>query len=329
MFTSFFRKAMLSGTFVPGVYGSRGAAGFVLDAVLQNESLDCLWIGDSNTGYNGWGWADGFQHGLSQAGANMYATAIVFPWNAQPEIGYRSRTFSSFDTGTAQGLVEGTSVSSGASAALKATYAIGSGSLSATGTTTGGAPIRPNFVDVPATRTGDGYTGTALWLYMRRILTGGGAADVNASFGAPCPIGFNSELKFRAQVNIRTGGTGKFTSRWCNTAGSALTGTGVVATQSTTTVSASADVWDTYVHTLAANSTRFIYPGTSGAEYLQLFIDGGGVGAANAVKALTSVGCCSVYRDTVGTSNSIMEFRGGATLTDLAFDISQAAPVGY
>jgi hypothetical protein len=132
-------------------------------------------------------------------------------------------------------------------------------------------------------------------------------------------------MKFRAQVNIRTGGTGKFTSRWCNTAGSALTGAGVVATQSTTTVSASADVWDTYVHTLAANASRFIYPGTNGAEYIQIFIDGGGFGAANAVKALTSVGCCSVYRETIGTSSSIIEYRGGAQLTDVAFDISQAA----
>lgn len=303
-----------------GVYGSNAAARFVLDAVNNTASLDCLWIGDSNTGYNGWGWSDGFQHGLCQAGANMYATTINFPYNDQYEIGYRTRIFGSFDTGTAQGLVAGTGGSSGASAALKATYGIGSGSLSVTGT--GGTA--PNFVDVPAARTGAGYTNTALWMYMRKILTSGGAPDINTSFGAPCPIGFNAQLKFRAQLNIRSGGTGSFTSRWGDTAGNALTGAGVVATQNTTTPSASADVWDTYVHTLAANSARFVYPGTNGGELIRMTIDGGTTGTGG-VAWRTSVGCCSVYRETIGTSSSIMEYRGAARLDQLAYDISQAA----
>jgi hypothetical protein len=322
-----------TGTVVPGVYGSKSAARFILDAVNNTASLDCLWVGDSNTGYQGFGWCDGFQHGLCQAGANMYATMINFPYNDQYELGYRTRIFGSFeaDPASAQGLVAGTSVSSGASATLKQTYSIGSGKLGVTGT--GGnfpASTPPNFVDVPSARVGspgalDLYTNTALWVYMRKIQTSGGAADISTSFGAPCPINFNGELKFRAQLNIRSGGTGSFTTRWGNSAGQALTGTGVVATQNTTTVSASPDVWDTYVHTLAANADRYVYPGTNGGELIRMTIDGGTTGTGG-ITHRTSVGCCSIYRpNTIGTSNSIMEYRGGATLTDLAFDISEAA----
>jgi hypothetical protein len=53
-------------------------------------------------------------------------------------------------------------------------------------------------------------------------------------------------------------------------------------------------------------------------------IDGGTTGTGG-VAHRTSVGCCSVYRETIGTSSSIMEYRGGATLTQIAFDISEAA----
>ena len=312
MFTSFFKKAMLSGTFVPGIYGSRNAAGFVLDAVLNNESLDCLWVGDSNTGYNGWGWCDGFQHGLSQAGANMYGSMLWFPWNSQANLGYRSQTFSSFSAGTATGLVAGTGGSSGASAGLKSTYSVGGGQLTIQGT----AGTSPDFVDVPSARTGDGYTETGIWMYMRNIQTGSAGA-INNAHVEPMPIGFNDSLTFRAQVNLRTGGTAKFTSRWANTSGQ-------LYVADTTAVSASTTAWTTYTHNIAAAS-RFVYPGTNNQEIIKVTLDGSGVGGPHAIKAGTSLGICSVYRSTIGTSCSIMEYRGSASLTQIASDISLAA----
>jgi hypothetical protein len=322
MFTSFFQKAMLSGTFVPGIYGSRNAAGFVLDAVLNNESLDCLWIGDSNTGYNGWGWCDGFQHGLWQAGSNMYGSMLWFPWNSQAAMGYRSQTFSSFSANTATGLVAGTGGSSGANAGLKSTYSVGGGQLTIQGT----AGTSPDFVDVPnAGRTSsDSYSETSLWMYMRNIQTGSESA-INECVPEPMPIGFNDSLTFRAQVNLRNTGVQKFTSRWANTSGSLNDGA------NTTAVSASTTAWTTYTHNIPAGS-RFVYPVQSNSPTLvaqnviKVALDGSGVGGIYAIQAGTSLGICSVYRpSTIGSSCSIMEYRGGAKLSDLASDISLAA----
>ena len=50
----------------PSIYGSSLVSKFIQDAVAGVDSLDCLWIGDSNTGFNGWGWADGWQHGCAR-----------------------------------------------------------------------------------------------------------------------------------------------------------------------------------------------------------------------------------------------------------------------
>ena len=297
-----------------GVYGSREAARFIAEAVNNTASLDCLWIGDSNTGYNGWGWCDGFQHGLCQSGANMYGSMLWIPWNSQPNLGYRSNVFSSFSAGTATNLVAGTGGSSGASAGLKSTFSVGGGQLTIQGT----AGTSPDFVDVPSARTNAGYTETALWMYMRNIQTGSSEA-LDQGYAEPMPIGFNDSLTFRAQVNLRTGGTAQFKSRWATTAN------GTLYTQTTTTVSASTTEWTTYTHNIPAAS-RFVFPGTVAQEIIRVTLDGSGVGPPDAIKAGTSLGICSVYRpSTIGTSCSIMEYRGSATLTNLASDISLAA----
>ena len=303
-----------------GIYGSRAAARFVAEAVNNTASLDCLWVGDSNTGYNGFGWCDGFQHGLCQAGANMYATPIVLTWNTQPEIGYRSRMFQSFSQTSSVGLVEGTGVSSGASPALKATYGVGSGSLSATGQTTGSpaVPVPPNFLDIPGARTGTQSSNTALWTYMRSIATGIPGRDY--SFAAPCPIAFDGELNFRLQVNARSSAA-RLVTEW-RVNGQGNSGLKI----RTAGASPSGDVWEIYTHTMTAGS-RFIYSAQAGAvdtQYLQMTIDGGT--GQSCVLGPISVGFCSIYQSSkIGTSSSIMEYRGGANLTEIATDISQAA----
>ena len=296
----------------PGIYGSRAAARFVLDAVNNVASLDCLWIGDSNTGYNGFGWCDGFQHGLCQAGSNMYGSMLWFPYNSQPALGYRSNVFSSFSAGILTNLVAGTGGTSGASAGLKATYSVGGGQLTIQGT----AGTSPDFVDVPSARTGNEYTETALWMFMRNIQTGSSAA-LDQGYAEPMPIGFNDSLTFRAQVNLRTGG--RFTSRWATTAN------GELYKANTTAVSSPNTAWTTYTHTIPVAS-RFVFPGTTAQEFIRVTLDGSGSGpGADAIAAGTSLGICSVYRNIIGTSCSIMEYRGSATLTQIASDISLAA----
>ena len=305
---------------VPGIYGSRAAAQFIVDAVNNTASLDCLWVGDSNTGYNGFGWCDGFQHGLCQAGANMYATPIVLTWNTQPEIGYRSRMFQSFSQASSGGLFEGTGGSSGASTLLKATYGIGSGSLSATGQAVGSpaVPVPPNFLDIPGTRTGNQYSNTALWAYMRSIATGTPGRDY--SFAAPCPIAFDAELNFRLQVNARSSAA-RLVTQW------GVSGIGTVSNKTRTVgASPSADVWEIYTHTMTPGS-RFVYSAQATAtdqQYLTMTIDG--ATGQPGVLGPISIGFCSIYQSSkIGTSSSIMEYRGGANLTDIATDISQAA----
>lgn len=303
---------------VAGVSGTGLVADWIRDAINKTGSIDCLWIGDSNTGFNGWGWADAWQHGLCQNGAPMYGSMIWVPWNTQGNLGYRSNTFSAFASNTGTGVVAGTGVSSGASTALKATFGIGSGSLTINGT----AANAPDFVDVPGSRSAQSET--ALWLFMRNIQTGSASA-IEATYPEPMPIGFNEALIFRAQVNLRNSGSQKFTTRWANLSNGSLGALGT-PTQSTTTVSASADSWDTYTHTLAADSTRFVYPPTNSAGQfgVKVALDGSGVGVGNAILQGTSVGLCSVYRAIKGTSSSIMEYRGSATLTQLATDINQS-----
>jgi hypothetical protein len=247
----------------------------------------------------------------------MYGSMLWFPYNSQPALGYRSNVFSSFSAGVATNVVAGTGGTSGASAGLKATYSVGGGQLTIQGT----AGTSPDFVDVPSARTGDGYTETQLWIYMRNIQTGSSSA-LDQGFYEPMPIGFNDSLTFRAQVNLRTGGTAQFKSRWATTAN------GTLYTQTTTTVSASTTAWTTYTHNIPAAS-RFVYPGTTAQEIIRVTLDGSGVGGPDAIKAGTSLGICSVYRpSTIGSSCSIMEYRGGATLTEIASDISLAA-TGY
>jgi hypothetical protein len=231
------------------------------------------------------------------------------PWNNQPELGYRSKHFVGLASQTATGVVSGIGGSSGASAALKATFGIGTGSLTIVGTDT------VDFTDVPGARTGATYTEAQGQIFSRKV-SDADADGINLTFVEPCPIGFDQALTFRAMINLRSGGTAKFTNRWGNPANSQL------AVNSTTTVSASGDVWDIYEHGVAASS-RFAVPG-SAEQILRAAFDGSGVGGTNAMIGPMSIGLYSIYRSVIGTACSIMEFRGGATLTQIATDITQA-----
>lgn len=50
---------------------------FLADSIAGTDSVDILISGDSNTNYSGWGWCDGLNFALQQAGSKDYATPIV------------------------------------------------------------------------------------------------------------------------------------------------------------------------------------------------------------------------------------------------------------
>jgi hypothetical protein len=69
MFTSNFRKAMLSGG---------GASAMLKAAIAGIDSVDILVAGDSNTNYSGWGWVDGLNYAIkTNTAAVEYATPIT------------------------------------------------------------------------------------------------------------------------------------------------------------------------------------------------------------------------------------------------------------
>ena len=78
MFTSFFRKSMLSGGIVPGIYGSGRAGQILSDAVAGTDSVDIVVFGDSNAGSSAnCGYTVGWQKAMAAFGAQIYATPLA------------------------------------------------------------------------------------------------------------------------------------------------------------------------------------------------------------------------------------------------------------
>lgn len=53
------------------------AKSFITASIAGTDSVDILVSGDSNTNYGGWGWCDGLNYALQQAGSADYATPIL------------------------------------------------------------------------------------------------------------------------------------------------------------------------------------------------------------------------------------------------------------
>ena len=86
MFTSNFRKAMMSGNETAKVKT------FISSAIAGTDSVDFIVAGDSNTNYGGWGWTDGLAYSLRAAGASDYATPLL------PVMSRESATFYGLDS---------------------------------------------------------------------------------------------------------------------------------------------------------------------------------------------------------------------------------------
>lgn len=282
---------------MPILYGSSRARRFVRDCIDGLDGVDLLWAGDSNTGYGGYGWCDGFAGGLTRAGARMYATSAYTAHNDYGELGYRSRVFLTMGSGSPTGYAALRN-STEASSTLKMTMGVGGGNLQIDGATYDGGAL-------------DGANSTqtewAIWLYAR---------GADGTFTEPCPIGLDNELTYRAQVNISAGG--HLHAHWLNLSNSQLH-----AKQTFNTVSALSTAWDIIEYVLPAGNR--LSSMTAAQSGVKVALAGAGVGAANALTGPIRIGLHSVYADRKGYSSSLIEFRGSATLSNIFTDITQAA----
>jgi uncharacterized phiE125 gp8 family phage protein len=281
---------------MPILYGSSRIRRFVRDVIDGADGLDLVWAGDSNTGYNGFGWADGFADGLTRAGARMYATNAYAARNDYGTSGYRSLQWASMATGAASFVA--LQDSSTASSLLKMHMGRGNGSLTIDATLyDGGAVEASNAIQ----------NEWAIWLYAR---------GPDGTFTEPCPIGLDGALTWRGQVNIGTGGSMK--ANWLT-----LANAGLGTTTTFNTVSAANSEFYSLESTLPAGSR--LASMTAAGTGVKVALAGSGVGAPNQINGPVRIGLHSVYTARKGYASNIFEWRGGATLSNVFTDVTQAA----
>lgn len=300
-------------TYYPnGITGSLRVASMFRDAIEGRDGLDMLWIGDSNTCFNGKGWNDGFAAAMYFHGANMYATPAYQSFGgAAPAIGYKMFPVGFPTSGSPSNAVSGLA-SPNVSAALKATMSPGSGALA------------PNSNQLDFLRVETGTTIGAgefltVWMYEQgNVITGSKNED---AFTDVCPIGLNDQLVARVQVNIGTGGA--IQPRFNNKAN------GLINSTLHNTVSASPDVWDIVEATMTPSNSRIeSFQGSSTAGgYFKMSLGGSGGGTAP-ITGPISVGLWSVYRYVKGFACTPLEYRSGGTLTQISNDVVQATNNG-
>lgn len=282
---------------MPILYGSSRARRFVRDCIDQADGVDLLWVGDSNTGYNGYGWCDGFAGGLTRAGARMYATSAYTAGNDYGESGYRSRQWIFMGYASPAGY-NALSASTSASSTLRLTMGRGAGSLTIDSSTFEGGALEAS---------NDIQNEWALWIYAR---------GPDGTFTEPCPIGLDNELVWRGQVNIASGG--HLHAHWLTLANAQLH-----PKQTFNTVSTLTTAWDTLEYTLpAGNRLASMTAAGTGAK---VALAGSGVGGANQLTGPIRFGLHSVYTARKGYSSSMLEWRGGATLSNIFTDVTQAS----
>lgn len=287
---------------MPILYGSSRARRFVRDCIDGADGIDLLWAGDSNTGYNGYGWCDGFAGGLTRAGARMYATSAYTAGNNYGEAGYRSLQWTYMGYDPAGGGVianySALSASSSASSTLRLTMGRGGGNLTIDSSVyEGGAIDGANNIQ----------NDWAIWLYAR---------GPDGTFTEPCPIGLDNALVWRGQVNIASGG--QLHAHWLTLANAQLH-----PKQTFNTVSALNSAWDTLQYTLPAGSR--LASMTAAGTGAKVALAGSGVGASNQLTGPIRFGLHSVYTARKGYSSSVFEWRGSATLSNIFTDVTNAA----
>jgi hypothetical protein len=304
----------VSPSYGTGITGSIRVARMFQDAANGTDALDMLWIGDSNTAYNGKGWTDGFAAAMHFNGAKMYATPAYQSFGSGAVIGYKMWPFGWPSAGSPTGAVAG-SGSANVSAALKATMGIGTGTL------------RPNGVQLDFLRVESGTTlaqgeTLSLWMYEQGPNPTTVAAD--DAFTDVCPIGINDQLIARVQVNIGSGSPNGQIALAFNDKAQAN-----ISTATFNTPSPSADQWEIKELTLNANNSRIApYQGSTSAENKYRLVMCGSGGGTPGIRGPISIGLWSVYRYVKGFASSPLHYRGSATLSTISTDVVQATNNG-
>jgi hypothetical protein len=305
----------VSPSYGDGITGSVRVAKFFQDAAVGVDGLDMLWIGDSNTSYNGKGWTDGFAAAMHFAGANMYGSPAYQSLGNGAVVGYKMWAFNTASAGSPATVSSGAG-SANVSAALKLTHSRGSGQLSPNGAALDFLRVEDN------TTVSQGTGGLTLWMYQQGPNPSTSQSD--DAFTDVCPIGINDQLIVRMQVNIGSGTTqGRIVPAFTDTAQSTIVSTTFQSN------SPSANEWQNVEVTMPANPARIApYQGFVADPPRYRMTATGEGGGTLGLRGPLSVGLWSVYRYVKGFASTSLHYRGGATLTQIATDISQASRSG-
>lgn len=271
---------------VGGIVGSRTASNFIRDMMNGVDSVDILFVGDSNTDYSAHGYVTGMGNALQQSGARCYGTMVypVYQSASQQDIGHKCN-MSPLRNADAFG--SGGTATVGASSGKTSLINL-FGRTSGTASPTGDAGL--DFIYVSGTPSGNGYQQTIAGVYV----------DTDN------PIGIKNELRYRVlRSQMPSGDTpGTFylasqTASATITTSSAITTTGSYA-------------WVASEHTVPAN------PSATMSEHHFAWKVGAALGVYNNVGFAAQ----SVYRAVKGWSVGCLHYRGGESMTTVASNIS-------
>lgn len=180
----------IEGSIVPAVWMD--------DAIDGRDWLDLVWIGDSNTGFEGSGWADGFHAALIDEGAATYATPLYSGWNNGNEHGMGSRWFLGLQSVAQRG-----STAPDSPQWAKDSFGLGGGKLHPWGRdwANGAESDWLDFAWIPAGVTLP-VSSAGLWVYHRRQ-----DAQFCFSVAAPYRLDPDAELVYRCNYWLGTGAT--------------------------------------------------------------------------------------------------------------------------
>jgi hypothetical protein len=269
-----------------GVVGSQTASNFLRDMMNGLDSVDILFIGDSNTDYSAHGYVTGMGNALQQSGARCYGTMVypVYQSDSQQDIGHKCNMSPLRDS---DGNGSGGTATAGASSGKTDLINL-FGRTSGTAAPTGDGGL--DFIYVSGTPSGNGYQQSVAGVYV----------DTDN------PIGIKNELKYRV---LRSRMLAKDTPGTFYLVSQTSGGTIVTSSAITTT---GAYAWVASELTVPAN------PSATMSQHHFAWATSGALGVYNNVGFAAQ----SVYRAVKGWSVGCLHYRGGESMTTVSSNIS-------
>jgi len=269
---------------VGGIVGQQTASGWLRDTLNGIDSVDILFVGDSNTDYSAHGYVTGMGNALQSLGAPCYGT-MVFPCyqNATTQhIGHKCN-FSPVLPATGSGGTATAGASSGKNNLINQF-----GRTSAAASPSGDAGL--DFIYISGTPSGNGYQQSIAGVYV----------DTDN------PMGITNEMKYRVLRSRIPGGSTPGTFYLVSqTSGGTITNSGAITTTGTYS-------WVASEHTVPAN------PSATMSEHHYAWAVGTALGVYNNVGFAAQ----SVYRVRKGWSVGCLHYRGGESMTTVASNIA-------